>query len=56
MKVKIRAISELTTIEMNIFSLWKQLPDLDIVDKVKQEQEATREERRVPLMVDEEDP
>jgi hypothetical protein len=54
-EVKIRAISELTTIEMNIFSLWKQLPDLNIVDKVKQEQEEQEERDRVPLMVDEED-
>ena len=54
-EVKIRAISELTTIEMNIFSLWKQLPDLNIVDKVKQEQEEQEKRDRVPLMVDAED-
>ena len=40
---------------MNIFSLWKQLPNLDIVDKVKQEQEEQEKRDRVPLMVDEED-
>ena len=31
-EVKLRAISELHSIEMSIFSLWKQLPALDIVD------------------------
>ena len=30
-EVKIRAISELHSIEMDIFNLWKQLPNLDIV-------------------------
>jgi hypothetical protein len=34
-EVKIRAISELHSIEMSIFSLWKQLPNLDIVDRIK---------------------
>jgi hypothetical protein len=29
-EVKIRAISELHSIEMDLFNLWKQLPDLDI--------------------------
>jgi hypothetical protein len=32
-EVKIRAISELHSIEMDLFNLWKQLPDLDIVDQ-----------------------
>jgi hypothetical protein len=31
-EVQIRALSELHSIEMSIFSLWKQLPALDIVD------------------------
>ena len=31
-EVQLRAISELHSIEMSIFSLWKQLPALDIVD------------------------
>jgi hypothetical protein len=30
--IVIRAISELHRIEMSIFSLWKQLPDLEIID------------------------
>jgi len=30
-EVKIRAISELHSIEMDIFNLWKQLPNLDII-------------------------
>ena len=46
-EVKIRAISELTTIEMNIFSLWKQLPDLDIVDKVKQDTSSSRSSKNI---------
>ena len=31
-EVKLRAITELHSIEMSIFSLWKQLPDLQIAD------------------------
>jgi hypothetical protein len=31
-EVKIRAISELHSIEMDIYNLWKQLPNLDIAD------------------------
>jgi hypothetical protein len=31
-EIQLRAISELHSIEMSIFSLWKQLPALDIVD------------------------
>jgi hypothetical protein len=31
-EVQIRAISELHSIEMSVFSLWKQLPDLEIDD------------------------
>ena len=32
-EVQVRAISELHSIEMSIFSLWKQLPELDMTDK-----------------------
>ena len=35
-EVKIRAISELHSIEMELFNLWKQLPDLDIVDQERE--------------------
>jgi len=35
-EVKIRAISELHSIEMDLFNLWKQLPDLDIVDQERE--------------------
>ena len=38
-EVKIRAISELHSIEKTIFDLWKQLPTLDISNQVKQEQQ-----------------
>jgi hypothetical protein len=31
-ETKIRAISELHSIEMSISNLWKQLPDLQIID------------------------
>lgn len=49
-EVKIRAISELHSIEMSIFSLWKQLPELDIVDKVKQgEQSQEEDDRNLPI-------
>ena len=51
--IKIRAISELTTIEIHIFNLWKQLPDLDIVDRAKQIQQ--QEQQDYPLIVNEED-
>jgi hypothetical protein len=47
-EVKIRAISELHSIEMSIFSLWKQLPNLDIVDRIKdaeQSEELSQEEK-----------
>ena len=57
-EVKIRAISELTTIEIHIFNLWKQLPDLDIVgDKTKQLQKEQEQEQEqdTPPIVDIED-
>jgi hypothetical protein len=42
-EVKIRAISELHSIEMDIFNLWKQLPNLDIVpDEVDTLGQATK--------------
>jgi hypothetical protein len=56
-EVKIRAICELHSIEMDIFNLWKQLPDLDIIDSGQRQQEhqPQQEEYRMPLMVDKED-
>ena len=42
-EVKLRAITELHSIEMSIFSLWKQLPDLDLVDSPKQEESANKD-------------
>ena len=51
-EIKIRAINELTNIEMNIFNLWKQLPELDIVSTTKQEQqqpERQQEEEDPPV-------
>lgn len=47
-EVKIRAISELHSIEMSIFSLWKQLPNLDMVDLHIQQQEDGYENRQAP--------
>jgi hypothetical protein len=41
LEVQLRAISELHSIEMSIFSLWKQLPELDIVDS-PQKQESVK--------------
>ena len=35
-EIKIRAISELHSIEMDLFNLWKQLPELDIVDQERE--------------------
>jgi hypothetical protein len=45
-EVKIRAISELHAIEIDVFNLWKQLPnlDIDIVNSSKQEQPSIIEE------------
>jgi hypothetical protein len=48
---KIRALSTIATIEMNIFTIWKQLPELSIVDRVKQpaaEEEEKEEEKHPP--------
>jgi DNA-directed RNA polymerase subunit RPC12/RpoP len=42
-EVKLRATSELHSIEMSIFSLWKQLPDLDIVDSPQQEESLNKD-------------
>ena len=49
-EVQIRAISELHSIEMSIFSLWKQLPDLQIEDTHKQLKEETEEENKSPYV------
>ena len=54
-EVKIKAISALHSIEMDIFNLWKQLPDLDIVDKVKQEKQEQPQEDKDPPIFDIED-
>lgn len=43
-EVKIKAISELHSIEMDIFNLWKQLPNLDIADQPKQTQPQEEED------------
>ena len=43
-EVQIRAISELHSIEMSIFSLWKQLPALDIVDTKNNKDDQDSEE------------
>ena len=40
-EVQIRAITELHSIEMSIFSLWKQLPALDVVDANKENQDSS---------------
>jgi hypothetical protein len=48
-EVKLRAISELHSIEMSIFSLWKQLPDLDIVDS-PQKQESVNKDQNSPYI------
>jgi hypothetical protein len=50
---KIRALSTIATIEMNIFTIWKQLPELSIVDRVKQpaaEEEEKEEEKHPPIV------
>lgn len=49
-EVQIRAISELHSIEMSIFSIWKQLPDLQIKDTYKQLTEYTAEEIKLPYI------
>jgi hypothetical protein len=55
-EIKIRAISELVSIEMNIFNLWKQLPNLDIVEQTKQNQEPEEPDQdKTPIIVDIED-
>jgi hypothetical protein len=53
--IKIKAISALHSIEMDIFNLWKQLPDLDIVDRVSkqveqvQQQSQEDDDRNLPI-------
>ena len=49
-EVKLRAISELHSIEMSIFNLWKQLPDLQIEETHKQLKEKTEEENKSPYV------
>jgi hypothetical protein len=48
-EVKIKAISTLHSIEMDIFNLWKQLPDIEIVDKFKRQQEEQDRDRDPPI-------
>ena len=52
-EIKIRAISELTNIEMHIFNLWKQLPNLDITygsnNTTKQEQGQNNQDQDAPF-------
>jgi hypothetical protein len=43
----IKAVAELHRIEVSTFNIWRQLPDFDIVDKVKQQKEETQEEDRL---------
>ena len=50
-EVKLRAITELHSIEMSIFSLWKQLPDLDIVDS-PQKQESVIKDKSPYINID----
>ena len=41
---KIRALSTIASIEMDIFNIWKQLPEIDIIgDKTKQLTQAEKE-------------
>jgi hypothetical protein len=40
----IKAVAELHRIEVSIFNIWKRLPDLDIVDKVKQQKEEQQQQ------------
>jgi len=49
-EVKLRAITELHSIEMSLFSLWKQLPDLDIVDSPKQEESLNKDQDKNPYI------
>jgi hypothetical protein len=55
-EIKIRAISALHSIEMDIFNLWKQLPELDIVDNArKQVQQLEQQQQEDPPLCDIED-
>ena len=49
-EIQIRAISELHSIEMDIFDLWKQLPNQ--TPTAEPEQIEQQEEEKVPLIVD----
>ena len=55
-EVKIRAISELHSIEKTIFDMWKQLPTLDIQsDQPNPKQQEQTEDKTRPPMVDDDD-
>jgi hypothetical protein len=43
-EVKIRAINELHSIEMSIFSLWRQLPEFEIIETPKQKKKGPKED------------
>jgi hypothetical protein len=45
-EIKVRAISELHSIEMDIFNLWKQLPVLDIVERVNQQKQEEQQSQQ----------
>ncbi len=49
----IRAISELNRIEISIFNLWKQLPNLDVTDPRETSTRSHEIER--PMMIDDND-
>ena len=57
--IKVRAITALHSIEMDIFNLWKQLPDLDLVDRVskrvEQVEQSSKDQERDPPIFDIED-
>jgi hypothetical protein len=45
----IKAVAELHRIEVLMFNIWKQLPDLDIIDKVKQQKEENHNQKSQKL-------
>jgi hypothetical protein len=54
-EVKIRAVSELHSIEKTIFDMWKQLPSLDISDQRTQRQQQEHQQMEEPPLFDIED-
>jgi hypothetical protein len=47
-EIKVRAIGELVSIEKVIFDIWKQLPEIEIVDNAKQEKQQEEEQDQTP--------